>query len=150
MLILVRHAHAGKRDSFDRSDSLRELTPKGRAQAKALAKTLSGYRPEKLIASPYVRCMQTLEPLSSKLKIPLRASDALGEGSSVEGVLELEESDLTKVACSHGDVIPAVLQKLAEDGFSNPGYMRCSKASIWVVDFAKKSLTYIEAPEVDG
>ena len=66
-LYLVRHAKAGQRDRWDGPDHLRPLTRAGRAQAQALAAWLANEPISRLLSSPYVRCIQTLEPLSQKL-----------------------------------------------------------------------------------
>src|SRR3954469_967625 len=63
-LLLVRHAKAGNRKSWDGVDRLRPLTDAGWAQGTALLDLLGESRPVRLLSSPYVRCVQTLEPLA--------------------------------------------------------------------------------------
>src|SRR5690606_35714758 len=77
---LVRHAHAGNRSAWTDDDSQRPLSEKGRAQATAIAAALvpelsarsadhHGSGPVELWSSPFVRCVQTLEPLGVRLDL---------------------------------------------------------------------------------
>jgi phosphohistidine phosphatase len=65
-LILWRHAEA----EAGVPDAGRKLTPKGRRQAKAVAKWLEGRLPKnvRVISSPARRCLQTAEELSKKVE----------------------------------------------------------------------------------
>ena len=69
-LILVRHAEAvnvGEAQAINDFD--RSLTDLGRTQAEALAKALAGLnvRPGLVLTSPYLRAVQTAEPLAATL-----------------------------------------------------------------------------------
>ena len=57
-------------------------TGKGRRQADAVAAPLAGYPVTRLVSSPYLRCVQTLEPLSARLSLPVEHAPALAEGES--------------------------------------------------------------------
>ncbi len=69
-IYLVRHAKAGDRAGYDGDDTLRPLSGKGRRQAVAICERLSRLivkLPDALLlSSPYIRCIQTLEPLAAE------------------------------------------------------------------------------------
>ena len=68
-LYLVRHAKAGKRKEWTGDDAKRPLDKIGWLQAEALALRLIARQPTSLHASPYLRCVQTLEPLAETLDL---------------------------------------------------------------------------------
>jgi phosphohistidine phosphatase len=80
-LILWRHAEAEEGSP----DLQRALTPKGQKQARKMAEWLDTQLPEgcKILVSPSVRTLQTVEPLGRKYKVVPR----LGPGASPEDVL---------------------------------------------------------------
>ncbi len=104
-LILLRHASAGKREEWYGGDRLRPLDERGRAQAAALGELLRARGVEHVVSSPYVRCTQTVAPLGLEI-IP---DERLAEGAPVEATLTLLRELDNAVACTHGDVIDAVL-----------------------------------------
>ena len=69
-LILGRHAEAYDAQAGE-SDMARELTPKGHKQARRMAEWLTSQLPEgcKILVSPALRTLQTVEPLGRKFKI---------------------------------------------------------------------------------
>jgi phosphohistidine phosphatase SixA len=105
--ILLRHAWAGKRSGWPGDDRLRPLDERGRRQAEALVPLLLAHGVERVHSSPYVRCVETVEPLAAALGIEIELDDRLAEGAggtarrllAVDGV----------VACTHGDVVEAIL-----------------------------------------
>ena len=137
-LYVIRHASAGPRGQFDGDDVERPLDAKGRAQSHAIADALSERRLARLLSSQSVRCSQTLGPLSVTSKIPIEFHDALLEGSrataTVELLRELAVEDDAVAFCSHGDVIPAALSMLADEGMVLIGGRGCDKGSIWELD----------------
>ncbi|MFL6708854.1 MAG: phosphohistidine phosphatase SixA [Massilia sp.] len=80
-LILWRHAEA----EDTTPDMSRHLTPKGQKQARRMGEWLASQLPEgcKVLVSPAVRTLQTVDPLGRKFKI----IDALAPGASPEDVL---------------------------------------------------------------
>ena len=137
-VFLVRHAKAGTRSGFDGPDELRPLTRKGREQAEALVRVLADEPITRILTSSYVRCRQSVEPLGVKLGVAVEDHAALAEGAPVvEGVRllrSLVEAGTTAVLCSHGDVIPALLDALADlDGLELPPDYRYPKGSTWAL-----------------
>jgi 8-oxo-dGTP diphosphatase len=111
-VILLRHASAGDRAAWTGDDRLRPLDGRGRAQAIALRDTLRGLGVEHVLSSPYVRCMQTVAPLELEI-VP---DERLAEGAPVAQTLELLRGLDAAVACTHGDVIEAVLGRGLKKG----------------------------------
>ena len=134
-LYLVRHAAAGDRSQFDGPDRLRPLSEKGVRQADGLRDQLAGCGATRLFASPYRRCVQTLEPLAAKLGATVEEADALAEGAGAIPALELAEAlrATPTVFCSHGDVIPDILDEAVRRGVSLQDELRWQKASTWVL-----------------
>ena len=150
-LLLVRHAHAGSRSAWDGPDRERPLSAKGRAQARSIATNLEKYAPATLFSSPYVRCIQTLDPLAVELGLDVEPVETLGEGRGYEALDLVRRLAGTDAAlCTHGDVIPDVLLALAgEDGLDLGPYPREAKGSVWVLESDGVrfiSATYIDAP----
>lgn len=133
-IYLVRHAKAGDRQAWVGDDTLRPLTGAGRRQADALADRLAGLDPPRLLSSPYVRCVQTLEPLADRVGRTVEPLDRLAEGTAFEDVLDLIAGlpDRT-VLCSHGDVIPATVQALHRRGAELVTAPDWGKGSLWVL-----------------
>ena len=135
MLYLVRHGKAGSRQGFSGDDRLRPLSPSGRRQADLLAIRFAALGVTTLVSSPYVRCIQTLQPTAKAIGATVETDVALGEGRSFVGVLDLMTALAdASVVCSHGDVIPETIDALARRGcvFLSPPEWR--KASVWVLE----------------
>lgn len=134
-LHLVRHGAAGNRSEWDAPDHLRPLTDKGFAQARALAAELDGIGITRILTSPYVRCVQTVEALADRLGIEVETTDALAEGADQRQIADLIDAvtGTNTVLSSHGDVIPAMLQRLQWMGVEFLSPFECKKGSTWVV-----------------
>jgi 8-oxo-dGTP diphosphatase len=132
---LVRHAKAGSRRNWSGDDSLRPLSRPGLRQADRLADALWRVGISRIVSSPYTRCVQTVEPLATKLHLPIDQSDALAEGATTADGAELFEKLATEnaVLCSHGDVLGGMLVYLADHGVRLDDH-RLEKAGVWVVD----------------
>jgi len=111
-VVLLRHASAGDRDEWEGDDRLRPLDQRGRAQAEALRDVLLARGVRHAVSSPYVRCTQTVAPLGLEI-VP---DDRLAEGAPRDATIELLRSLDDAVACTHGDVIEAVLGHSLEKG----------------------------------
>jgi phosphohistidine phosphatase SixA len=111
-VVLLRHASAGDRDHWQGDDRLRPLDKKGRKQAEELAPQLRALGVKRAVSSPFVRCVQTLEPLG----LPIETDDRLAEGATRHEVHELLESLEDAVACTHGDIVELVLDRGLKKG----------------------------------
>ncbi len=135
-LYLLRHAAAGDRTKWEGDDRVRPLTKKGRRQAAAIAERLSSMEIERILTSPNLRCVQSVEPLATAIGAKVVISEALGEGPDIDGAYDLIDSHVgaNTVICSHGDVIPAVINRMMWAGLSLESHFYCSKGSIWEVE----------------
>lgn len=134
---LVRHVKAGNRHEWDGPDELRPISDAGRRQADGLAAWLGGERVKRIVSSPYLRCVESVQPLADRLGLDVETSAALAEGAPVAAAVALvaEVAADNGVLCSHGDVVPAVLEELADvDGLRLPHDLPVAKGSTWVLD----------------
>lgn len=115
-VLLVRHAKAGDRSRWGDDDRSRPLTEAGRAQAAGLVGDID-LVPLALYSSPHVRCVETLQPLAVAFGLEVNIDDRLAEGTDLEPALDLlHEVPDGSVLCSHGDVIPMLIDALLRRG----------------------------------
>lgn len=134
-LYLVRHAKAGDRRLWDGDDRERPLSRKGRKQSEQLADRLAELAVGTLHSSPYLRCVQTLEPLADRLGREILIEQRLAEEEPFEPMLDLlREVGDGAVLCSHGDMIPATIQALERRGTEIRTEPDWRKASVWVLE----------------
>lgn len=152
-LYLIRHAKAGKKSQWDGPDTTRPLDDVGRLQAKALAGNIAAVVPTRLVSSPFLRCMQTLEALSTLTGLPILADERLAEASNITAVIQmLEQAPDGAVLCSHGDMIPAVIRSLEDRGMQFTTVPDWRKASVWVLERDGEMFTMAAAwppPSID-
>lgn len=151
---LVRHAKSLGRTAWQERDALRPLSKAGRRQAEALPAHFGGVGFEHLVSSPFVRCLQTLEPLATSLDVTIEHAEELVEGASGRAALELV-LDLAAAgpvaACTHGDVLLDALAELRAERVPLSGPFECKKGSSWVLDVdagAFRTGAYLEPPAV--
>ena len=138
-IYLVRHAKAGERRVWTGDDLDRPLSKKGWKQSDLVAKRLSKHGAARLLSSPYVRCVQTLEPLADRLGVEVEIEQRLTEDEPVEPVLDLlADVERNSVLCSHGDIIPATIDQLRRSGAKLRTPPDWRKASVWVLERNKK------------
>ncbi|KFI47992.1 NUDIX hydrolase [Bifidobacterium biavatii] len=78
-VIIVRHAKAESRKTWDGTDENRPITPRGAAAAYALNRELACYNPTRLATSPWMRCRETLHVFSWQTNRPMTHLDPLTE-----------------------------------------------------------------------
>ena len=135
-LYLFRHAKAGERKSWDGDDFLRPLSRRGQKQAEGLIALLADAPLDRIFSSPYVRCMESVVPLAARRELAIEPVEALAEGAPLESALALVRKHQARdtLMCSHGDVIPMVLEHFASRGLDLGPHPACPKGSTWVVD----------------
>jgi 8-oxo-dGTP diphosphatase len=135
-LYVVRHAKAGVRSAWTDPDHERPLTRRGRKQAQRLVERFQGLEIERILSSPYLRCIQTLEPLGEARGLPVEPAPALREGASVDELLVAVESwrDRPTVVCGHGREIESMIDRLEAEGATIEGARGIAKGSVWVLD----------------
>jgi 8-oxo-dGTP diphosphatase len=133
---LVRHAKAGRRDRWDPPDEERPITPRGRKQARRLVERFDGLDVARIVSSPFVRCVQTVEPLAQARGILVETVHDLAEGVDVERSVALVRSldGRPTVLCGHGREIEALIDSFEHDGATVEGKRGLAKGSVWVLD----------------
>lgn len=119
--IAVRHAKARSRSSWTAPDPGRPLTPRGQRQAHALATTLAAaYGGLRVVTSPWLRCVQTVEPYAERVSATVELLDVLGEdefeddpGFAVAEVARIVDTTPGVMLCSHGNVMADLVDVLA-------------------------------------
>lgn len=133
-LFVVRHAHAGARGAWGTDDRRRPLSERGRRQAEALADLLAAHAVERILTSPYDRCVETVAPLSVATGVEVEHADALAEGAAPPDTRALVHAlDGVAALCSHGDVIGSLIGRLRADGVELGPVVDWEKASTWVL-----------------
>jgi phosphohistidine phosphatase SixA len=140
LVVLVRHATAGDRATWRDDDRLRPLDDRGMRQAAALPGALSALPISRILTSPYVRCVQTVEPLAAALGLDVEEAAALAEGTARAELLPLLSTAAAgTVLCSHGDVCHELV-----------GARRTPKGSAWVLDVGARGIVpvrHVLAPD---
>lgn len=111
MILLLRHASAGDSAAWEGDDRERPLDKRGRKQAKALVTQLGSFAPVVIVCSPYLRCLQTVEPLAQSLGLAMDVRAELGyERHGPESrALVASLAGQTAVVCGHGGLEAVVL-----------------------------------------
>ena len=152
---LVRHAKAGSRSAWTGDDRLRPLSKTGRRQAKALVRGFAGHPVARILSSPAVRCVQTVEPLAAERGRAIESSEALAEGAPLEGLLALLDglAGSPAVLCAHGDLIPAAVEHLIDAGAELASDAAWKKGSTWILEREAGAVVrarYVAPPPVEG
>lgn len=135
---LVRHARAGQHFGPGEPDDLRPLTEKGLQQADALVDQLVGLGVTRVLSSPYLRCLQTVRPLSECLGLSIEEHTGLLESADIEEtwalIEQLAQNQTDAVVCTHGNLIGPIIDRLHRRGVMlEPSERDCKKGSIWTL-----------------
>jgi broad specificity phosphatase PhoE len=135
-IYLVRHAKAGERNAWEDDDLLRPLSGRGHLQARGLLDVLHDAQFDRLLSSPYVRCMETVVPLSGRRGVAIEPVEALAEGATIGEATALVRKHAANgaVFCTHGDVIPMLLAHYANLGVDIGTTPQWPKGSTWALE----------------
>jgi phosphohistidine phosphatase SixA/ADP-ribose pyrophosphatase YjhB (NUDIX family) len=138
VILLVRHAKAGKRSEWRGNDKDRPLDPVGRAQAERLVGLLSVFAPDRIVSAEPVRCIETVRPLADRLGLPVQVDPVFGDESFMrspaateDALLALAKPGRVTVVCSQGTTIPNMIDRLGRG-------VRASdtrKGAVWALSF---------------
>ena len=138
VIVLLRHAKAGRRTQWQGDDRLRPLDKAGRLQARELPAFLSAFTPVSVVSADRVRCVQTLEPCAVATGMDLAISPAFSDESYLDDpeatrneLLALAKSLPAAVVCSQGIAVPGLVTDLT--GLEDT---RARKGAAWVLSFA--------------
>jgi 8-oxo-dGTP diphosphatase len=119
LIILVRHAKAGRRGDWHGDDRLRPLDANGERQAQELAALLALFEPTGIWSADLLRCEQTVAPLADKLGLQLQVESAFADDNFEDGadgtalrLMALARRGCVSVVCSQGESIPALVDRL--------------------------------------
>jgi 8-oxo-(d)GTP phosphatase len=157
-VLLVRHATAGSRSDWEGDDRARPLDTRGWEQAEQLVRLLSRFGVGRIISADFVRCVQTVEPLSEAISVPIEEEPLMGEldypgneAAALDYVRSVGSLEGAVVISSQGGVIPDLLERLAkEDDFDLQQDFDTKKGSTWSLGFDGPRLVaaeYFPAPE---
>jgi 8-oxo-(d)GTP phosphatase len=134
MILLIRHATAGDSSAWIGDDRSRPLDEHGQVQAAALVELLADRPLRRVVTSPYLRCVESVEPLARERELPLEYRDELGDDADPEDGLALlrELGEEPAAACAHGDMIRELLGDELEKG------------EVAVVEVTPEGLTVLE------
>jgi 8-oxo-dGTP pyrophosphatase MutT (NUDIX family)/phosphohistidine phosphatase SixA len=116
-IIALRHGKATPPSDWPGPDATRPLLPRGERQALSVAPGIAAFRPAQLISSTAVRCTSTIAPAARLTGLTTSQSDVISQdaytsrGTEVRGLVEerLDERRTT-VLCSHGPVLPQIIE----------------------------------------
>jgi phosphohistidine phosphatase SixA len=138
MPYLLRHAHAGDKRAWAGPDSARPLSGAGRREAHGLLTQLRDYPISRILSSPTVRCLQTVEPLARRRGLRVESTDVLGVDADPTDLsaLLLDPVAAQAVVCSHGELIGVALNRLVGEKFEGAS-LSWPKGSTWVLEVAE-------------
>lgn len=138
VIVLLRHAKAGKRMQWQGDDRLRPLDKAGRRQVLGLQAFLPAFAPARVVSADRVRCVQTVEPFAVAAGLDLAINPAFSDEGYLEDpeaarsdLLALAKSVPAAVVCSQGIAVPGLVADLTglEDTHARKG-------AAWVLCFA--------------
>jgi broad specificity phosphatase PhoE len=143
MIYLLRHAHAGNKQTWSGPDERRPLSAAGQREAAGLVIQLGAHPITTIVASPALRCQQTIQPLAAYRRLPVTCDQRLRVDATVEQAATLLfRDDLDGVVlCTHGELIGQLLGMLREGGTPISQQARWPKASTWLLRVAGARVT---------
>lgn len=150
VVLVVRHSHAGDRSRWDGDDADRPLSDRGHDQARALVGLMAPWHVGRVVSSPLVRCVQTVDPLADDRGLPVEVDPRVAEGAGPDDTWALlDEVASGTVVCSHGDVIGDLVTHLGRRGVVAPP-ASWEKGSTWILtldgDRSAVAATHLDAP----
>ena len=148
---IERHAKAGSRSHWPEDDRLRPLNKKGVKQAQELVTVLEPFPIAAVYTSPFLRCVQTVEPLAKAHKLPIKQTSMLAEGHGLAGAMQVMQHPKLDhaVLSTHGDIMWELVEELVQQRVIKPGTGGFDKGSTWLVDMEDGAFTrarFISAP----
>jgi phosphohistidine phosphatase len=128
-LILWRHAEAEDVAKHTETDAARELTKKGRKQAQRMAEWLDSRvdRDWKILVSPAIRTLQTVEPLGRDFD----TSEAVGLDATASSILQAAHWPMGRenvLVVGHQPTLGQVAARLLE---GRDGDLAIKKGAVW-------------------
>ena len=119
-LIVVRHAKAKPRSSWTRAEGERPLAATGLRQAQSVSRLLTAWLPDRVLSSPWNRCVQTVRPYVKTRAVKFKTVDAVTEhsakrkpGKARKAIEAMFDKAVPVVLCTHRPVLPLTFDVLA-------------------------------------
>ena len=119
-LIALRHAKAVSREDWDGEDAARPLSSRGKKQANAIVGPLLAFGVRRIASSDAERCLRTVAPLAGAISKHAERLPALGQDAWERGDADVRSvvgarvrARKPVVLCSHGPVLPDLLNEMA-------------------------------------
>jgi len=136
VVVLVRHASAGRRDGWPGDDDERPLDEAGQRDAERAGGLLALFHPARVVSAPPRRCRDTVAPAAAAAGLPgVEPDGRFAEDGDVDEALDLLRSMAAThpavVVCSQGGLVRPLVGRLRGDGGETP------KGTAWVLAFAE-------------
>ncbi len=120
-VLIVRHARARKRTAWKGGESTRPLTTVGQEQAQRLVPILSAYGVDRVLSSPWRRCVDTIAPYARTIGVEVEMHPEITEDAhrtKPKKVRKLirEEAKVRApgvAICTHRPVLPTIMEEVA-------------------------------------
>jgi len=120
-LLVVRHGTSRPRDSWARADADRPLVSAGRRQARGLVSLLACWSPERIVSSPWRRCVDTVAPFAETVSLRVITKESFSEVGAARSpkrtrrhVQRLLDRAQPAVLCTHRPVLGEVFTVLRD------------------------------------
>ena len=157
-ILLVRHAQAESASTWSGDDRGRPLDACGIEQADELVRLLSRFEVGSILSADVLRCTATVQPLADALGLEIQPEpliSAVGypgrEEEAVALLRRLGDAEHDAVACSQGEVIPDLVDRVAgADGYLIEQPVPARKGSTWALTIDAEArlvaADYLEPP----
>mgnify|MGYP001041334124 CR=1 FL=1 len=142
-LIALRHAKAVPREDWTGPDAMRPLTSRGARQATSIAGPLQSFGVRRIVTSDAVRCVTTVAPLAAATGRKIHRTAKISQDAWEEGTAEVRDvigrrvrARKPVVLCSHGPVLPDILNEIALATGTMPGSYLGSASALEVAAFS--------------
>jgi 8-oxo-dGTP diphosphatase len=119
VIVLVRHAKAGRRADWRGDDRQRPLEQVGKAQADRLTDLLAVFGPDRIVSADLVRCTDTVQPLAARLGLQVQIDAAFGDdafrasaSAAEDALMALAKPGRVSIVCSQGVTIPGLVDRV--------------------------------------
>lgn len=117
---MLRHALAVPRDTWNGDDLDRPLVEEGRIRADELSTMLGARGVTRIVSSPALRCVETVEPYAGVVGTFLEIDDRLAERTRFSDVDRsagaLLDHAMPTVVCTHRPTLPWLFSALGTQG----------------------------------
>ena len=140
LIVLVRHAKAGKRSEWTGPDAERPLDAAGSRQAEALVDFLTCFGVDRVVSANRTRCIDTVAPFAKSIGVDVEVEPMFSDDVFVKSplatqtaVLALAKPGHVTAVCSQGVTIPSLIERFG--GADGAVDSDTRKGAAWVLSF---------------